>query len=139
MLPVPPWRFAPFRAPAAFDVNQCTNSVLPGSIAPRSGLRRVWVLWPLLSGIPWKLQLLEYQMGPFPTLAPQRNSSILTDLNALLAGFALPSRASYRVCGLEIPPPKAPAITAEDPFPPPYFRRISWDFAIKIVFREPRL
>ena len=39
-------------------------------------------------------------MGPFPTLAPQRNSSILTGLNALLAGFALPSRASYRVCGL---------------------------------------
>jgi hypothetical protein len=34
MLPVPPWRFAPFRAPAAFDVNLCTDSVLPRSVAP---------------------------------------------------------------------------------------------------------
>ena len=34
MLPVPPWRFAPFRAPAAFDVNLCTDSVLPGSFVP---------------------------------------------------------------------------------------------------------
>lgn len=40
-------------------------------------------------------------MGPFPALAPQRNSSILTGLIALLAGFALPLRASSRVSGWE--------------------------------------
>jgi hypothetical protein len=34
MQPVPPWRFAPFRAPAEFDVNLCTDSVLPGCFAP---------------------------------------------------------------------------------------------------------
>jgi hypothetical protein len=51
MLPVPVWRFAPFRVPAAFDVNLCTDSVLPESVAP-GRLRCVWVLWPLLSRIP---------------------------------------------------------------------------------------
>jgi hypothetical protein len=34
MLPVPPWHFMPFGAPTAFDVNLCTDSVLPRSIAP---------------------------------------------------------------------------------------------------------
>jgi hypothetical protein len=34
MPPVPPWRLAPFGAPAAFDVNLCTDSVLPGSFVP---------------------------------------------------------------------------------------------------------
>jgi hypothetical protein len=34
MLPVPLWRLAPFWAPAAFDVNLCTDSVLPESVAP---------------------------------------------------------------------------------------------------------
>jgi len=42
-------------------------------------------------------------MGPFPALAPQRNSSILTGLIALLAGCALPLRASSRVSGWEFP------------------------------------
>jgi len=37
MLQVPPWRFAPFGVPAAFDVNLCTDSVLPGSVAPGLG------------------------------------------------------------------------------------------------------
>jgi hypothetical protein len=118
MAPVPPWRFAPFRVPAAFDVNLCTDSVLPGTIAPVR-LRCAWVLWPLLSGIPCKFRLSEYRMGPFPALASQRHSSILTGLIASLAGFALPSRASSRVGGLGTPRPKAPAITAEDPLPPP--------------------
>jgi hypothetical protein len=115
MRPVALWRCAPFRAPAAFDVNLCTDSVLPGTIAPVR-LRCAWVLWPLLSGIPfsWKLR-----MGPFPALASQRHSSILTGLIASLAGSALPSRASSRVGGLGTPRPKAPAITAEDPLPPP--------------------
>lgn len=54
MRPVPLWRFAPFRAPAAFDVNLCTDSVLPGTIAPVR-LRCAWVLWPLLSGIPLEI------------------------------------------------------------------------------------
>ena len=118
MPPVPPWRFAPFRAPAAFDVNLCTDSVLPGTIAPVR-LRCAWVLWPLHSGIPATFQFLEYRMGPFPALATQRHSSILTGLITSLAGFALPSRASSRVGGLGNPRPKAPAFTAEDPSPPP--------------------
>jgi hypothetical protein len=118
MPPVPPWRFAPFRAPAAFDVNLCTDSVLPGMFVPVR-LRCAWVLWPLLSCIPCRFKHLEYRMGPFPALASQRHSSILTGLFASLAGFALPSRASSRVGGLGIPRPKAPAITAEDPLPPP--------------------
>ncbi len=37
MRPVPLWRFAPFRAPAAIDVNLCTDSVLPRSVAPGLG------------------------------------------------------------------------------------------------------
>jgi hypothetical protein len=137
MPPVPPWRFAPFRAPAAFDVNLCTDSVLPGTIAPVR-LRCAWVLWPLLSCIPCKFRLLEYRMGPFPALASQRHSSILTGLIASLAGFALPSRASSRVGGLGTPWPKAPAITAEDPFPPPCSGG-SPGILQKIVCREPRL
>jgi len=136
MPPVPPWRFAPFRLPAAFDVNLCTDSVLPGSLAPGPVTPRLWVLWPLLSSIPLQL-FLECRMGPFPALAPRRNSSILTGLIALLAGFALPSRASSRVSG-GIPPPKAPASTAEDPFPPPSSGG-SLGILQKIFFREPRL
>jgi hypothetical protein len=34
MRQVPPWHIAPFGAPAAFDVNLCTDSVLPGSLDP---------------------------------------------------------------------------------------------------------
>lgn len=57
-------------------------------------------------------------MGPFPALAPQRISSFLTGLNAFQP--ALPShRGLHLVCGLGIPPPKAPAITAEDPLSSP--------------------
>ena len=77
-------------------------------------------------------------MGPFPALALQRNSSILTGLIALLAGFALPSRALSRVSGLGIPPPKAPAIP-----PKTQSSRLLaatfLGFCKKIVFREPRL
>ena len=119
MPPAPPWRLAPFRAPAAFDVNLCTDSVPPEDSSPVR-LRYAWVLWPLLSRIPCKFQLLEYRMGPFPALRSQRNSSFLTGLNVFIAGFALPSRASSRVSGLGNSRPKAPAITAEDPFSPPF-------------------
>jgi hypothetical protein len=137
MPPVPPWRFAPFRAPAASDVNLCTDSVLPGVIVPVR-LRCAWVLWPLLSRIPFNFQLLEYRMVPFPTLASQRHSSFLTGLIASLAGFALPSRAPSRVGGLGNPRPKAPAITAEDPLPPPCSGGAP-GILLKIVLRGPRL
>jgi hypothetical protein len=36
MRPVPLWRLAPFRDPVAFDMNLCTDSVLPG-LLHRSG------------------------------------------------------------------------------------------------------
>ncbi len=137
MPPDPPWRFAPFGAPAAFDVNLCTDSVLPGIIAPVR-LRCAWVLWPLHSRIPATFQFLEYRMGPFPALATQRHSSILTGLITSLAGFALLSRASSRVGGLGNPRPKAPANHRRRPIASALFRRRSWDFA-KIVLREPRL
>jgi hypothetical protein len=112
----PPWRIAPFRAPA-IDVNLCTDSVLPGSICPVR-LRYDWVLWPLLSCIP-EPQAFGMLDGAVPCPCFAAQSSILTGLFAFLAGFALPSRAPSRVSGLGIPPPKAPAITAEDPFHPP--------------------
>lgn len=75
MLPVPPWRLAPFGAPAAFDVNLCTDSVLPGSLAPGPvTLRLGFVATSLRHSMK-----LEYWMGPFPALTTPRNS-ILTDL-----------------------------------------------------------
>jgi hypothetical protein len=108
MPPVPPWRFAPFRARAAFDVNLCTDSVLPESIDPVR-LRYAWVLWPLLSCIPWKACLLECRMGPFPALAPQRNSSIVTGL--LPSGRLCPPIEGSISCKRRgIRPPKASAI-----------------------------
>jgi len=62
ILPVPLWRFSPFRAPAWFDVNLCTDSVLPESIDPVR-LRNAWVLWPLLSHIPLNNHLRNTEWG----------------------------------------------------------------------------
>jgi hypothetical protein len=128
MPPVPLWRLAPFRVPASFDVNLCTDSVLPGTVAPVR-LRCAWVLWPLLSRIPCKFQLSEYRMGPFPTHASQRNSSILTGLLASLAGFA-PLRGLHLV----VRPRKLPGRKPRRSAPRTHclrqmFRRLSWDFA----------
>jgi hypothetical protein len=67
MLPVPPWRFAPFRAPAALDLNLCTDSVLPRSIlhpvpvTPRLGF--------VATSLPHSLNLNSGMLrGPFPAL-----------------------------------------------------------------------
>jgi hypothetical protein len=118
MLQVPPWRFAPFGVPAAFDVNLCTDSVLPGSVAPGPVTLRLGFVATSLR-IPWSLLVPEYWMGPFPALTTPRNS--------ILTGPEMPfwpAVPSFEgsiscVCGPGNPWPKAPAITAEDPFAPP--------------------
>ena len=133
MAPVPPWRFAPFRAPAAFDMNLCTDSVLPGTFAPVR-LRCAWVLWPLLSCIPCRFQLSEYRMGPFPALASQRHSSILTGLIASLAGFALPIEGFISCRRPGNSPAESPGDHRRRPIASALFRRRSWDFA-KTVLR----
>jgi hypothetical protein len=56
MLPVPLWRIAPFRAPAAFDVNLCTDSVLPESLT-RSGCAAVGFCGHFSPAFPETLQL----------------------------------------------------------------------------------
>jgi hypothetical protein len=134
MPPVPLWRFSPFRAPAAFDVNLCTDSVLPGIIVPVR-LRCAWVLWPLLSCIPCKFWLLEYRMGPFPALVSQRHSSILTGLIASLAGFALPSRAFISCRRPGNSPAESPGDHRRRPIASALFRRRSWDFAKNFALR----
>jgi hypothetical protein len=78
-------------------------------------------------------------MGPFPALAPLRNSSILTGLNAFLTGFCPPIRGLHLVyAAWEIPdrkPQRSP--------PKTHLRRLfpaaRLGFCRKIVFREPRL
>jgi hypothetical protein len=137
MAPVPLWRFAPFRAPAAFDVNLCTDSVLPGTIAPVR-LRCAWVLWPLLSSIPYKFQTLEFRMGPFPTLASQQHSSILTGLIASLAGFAL-LRGLHLVCAAGEIPGRKPRLLPPKTHCLRLLPAVSWDFAKKNMLREPHL
>ncbi len=134
MLPVPPWHIAPFGAPAAFDVNLCTDSVLPRSIDPVR-LRYAWGF--VATSLPHSVRsfdFLECRMGPFPALALAAQFFNRDRPDCLLAGFALPSRAPSRVSGLGFPPPKAPAITAEDPFPPPSSGSLPGIFAKKLVF-----
>ena len=75
-------------------------------------------------------------MGPFPALCIAAQFFNRDRPDCLLAGFALPLRAPSRVSGLGFPPPKAPAITAEDPFHPPACAAFL-GFLQKIVFREP--
>jgi hypothetical protein len=126
--PVPPWRFAPFGAPAAFDVNLCTDSVLPGVIAPVR-LRCAWVLWPHLSGNPCNVQLLEFRMGPFPALASQRHSSILTGLFCLTCRLCPPPEGVISCRRPGKSPAESPGDHRRRPIPSAFFRRLSWDFA----------
>jgi len=137
MLRIPPWRVAPFWVPAAFDVNLCTDSVLPESIDPVR-LRRAWVLWPPHSRIPWNLHRLGMEVGPLPrpcTAAQFFNS----DRPDCLASRLCPPIEGFISCKrLGILPPKAPAFTAEDPFAPPD-SGVPPGILQKIVFREPRL
>jgi len=131
----PPWRIAPFRAPA-FDMNLCTDSVLPGSIRPVPvALRLGFVATSLLHS--WNFSFRNVGWG---RSLPLLHSAIFNPdrLDCLPSRLALPSRAPSRVSGLRIPQPKAPAITAEDPFHPPACGG-SPGILQKIVFREPRL
>ncbi len=100
MRPVPLWRFAPFRAPAAFDMNLCTDSVLPRSIAPGPVTPRLgFVATSLLHSL--EIQSLKCRMGPFPARTP-RNSLILTGL--ITCSPATPShRGFHLVCAAGIP------------------------------------
>src|SRR5476651_626067 len=88
MRPVPPWRFAPFRDPAASDVNLCTDSVLPGSIAPGPVTLRAGFV---ATSLQHSMNINVWNTGwgrSLPYL--QRNSSILTGLTCL------PALPSYR-------------------------------------------
>jgi hypothetical protein len=125
MRPVPLWRFAPFRAPAAIDVNLCTDSVLPRSVAPGLGYAA--------SGFcgHFSPAFLEISIHGVPNGAVPcpytAQFLILTGLITLLAGYALTSRVSSRVCG-----GNSSAESLGDhrrrPIPSTLFRWISQDF-----------
>jgi hypothetical protein len=117
MPPVPPWRFAPFRAPAAIDMNLCTDSVLPGSIRPVPvALRLGFVATSLLHS--WNLSFWNVGWGRSPPLL--RSAIFNPDRpDCLPRRLCPPIEGSISCKRLGIPPPKAPAITAEDPFHPP--------------------
>jgi len=71
----------------------------------------------LETGEEWRARLRSF--ADFAAPGGESTVDVQRRAEAFLAGFALTSRASSRVCGLGFPPPKAPAIIAEDPFPPP--------------------
>ncbi len=116
MLPVPLWRFAPFRARAAFDVNLCTDSVLPESVEPGPVTPRLGFVATSLRNS--ENSILECWMGPFPALAPLRNSSFLTG-DCLTCRLCPPIEGFISCKRLGNPRRKPRRITAEDPFPPP--------------------
>lgn len=130
MLQVPTWRCAPFEAPAAFDENLCTDSVLPGSFAPGPVTPRLGFV---ATSLRYSL-VLENWMGPFPALTTLRNS-ILTGLSGRLC----PRFEGSNSCVMRPGKPLAesPGYYRRRPICSTFLRRHSWDLCKKIVFREP--
>ena len=131
----PPWRIAPFRAPA-IDVNLCTDSVLPGAIRPVPvALRLGFVATSLPHS--WNFSFRNVGWG---RSLPMLHSAIFNPdrLDCPPSRLCPPIEGSISCKRPGISPAESPGDHRRRPIPSACLRRLSWDFA-KNFFREPRL